>query len=409
MECLSLTNNNKCKPSVLRAEKQVHEAIMLLEPELTQEYNEAMAFVPNLVQKETKPIYFLRREEYNPYKAALRLVRYWKARKQFFGERWLLPMTQSGAGALDSDMVATVRNGVWHVVEKPYPVGFTDFSRLPRGVDFEKAMAQIMMYIGTVHTAEVFQTEGICVLNIISSRFRPTVLPMPEVRQIIGGAVPLKMKKILVASTYEEGFEHLLDYRLYHQQRVSEVQYSKNFPVAGIRGNSQRETLQLLIGNGFHRHSLPREFGGDFDFDKSIAEFTRMRSSLEDVMASAPPVRNAQLMLPQMVQQPQVMKVASQARQSAAVIRKPKFAKKKSTVERLPGEPVDLFRKRRKAIYDKLASERRTETRIQLNAQVQDLSHRNDLIRQDNRRLESLLTQARLVAALSTQDSLRHR
>ena len=136
---------------------------MLLDPELSQEYNEAMAFVPTLVQKETKPIYFLRREEYNPYKAALRLVRYWKARKHFFGERWLLPMTQSGRGALDSDMVATLRNGVWHVVEKPYPVGFTDFSRLPPGVDFGKAMAQIMMYIGTVNTAEVFQTEGILV------------------------------------------------------------------------------------------------------------------------------------------------------------------------------------------------------------------------------------------------------
>ena len=232
---------------------------------------------------------------------------------------------------------------------------------------------------------------------------------MPEVHQIIGGQVPLKMKKLLVASTYEEGFEHLLDYRLYHQQRVSEVQYRKKFPVAGIRGNSQRETLQLLVANGFHRHFLPREFGGDYDFDKSIAEFTRMRLSLEDLLASAPPDRNAQLILPQMVQQPQMMQVMSQARQPAAVIRKPTVAKKKSTVERLPGEPVDVFRERRKAIYDRLASERRTETRIQLNAQVQDLSHRNDLIRQDNRRLESLLTQARLIAALSTQDSLRRR
>ena len=64
------------------------------------EYETAKEIVPNLVLSETPIITFLRRDDYDPEKAAKRLVLNWKYRKELFGERWLLPMVQTGRGAL---------------------------------------------------------------------------------------------------------------------------------------------------------------------------------------------------------------------------------------------------------------------------------------------------------------------
>ena len=45
-------------------------------------------------------------------RAARRRCRYWKARKQVFGEeRWLLPLTQTGQGALSPSDVEILRSG----------------------------------------------------------------------------------------------------------------------------------------------------------------------------------------------------------------------------------------------------------------------------------------------------------
>jgi hypothetical protein len=67
-------------------------------------YLEALERAPLLVESESKPVAFLRCEEYDASAAARRLVAYWDARKKIFGaERAFLPMTQSGAMAEDME------------------------------------------------------------------------------------------------------------------------------------------------------------------------------------------------------------------------------------------------------------------------------------------------------------------
>ena len=65
------------------------------------EYLQALDEVPHLVQTETPWEDFMWTENQNADRAALRMARYWKARKHCFGEeRWLRPLNQTGTGAL---------------------------------------------------------------------------------------------------------------------------------------------------------------------------------------------------------------------------------------------------------------------------------------------------------------------
>jgi hypothetical protein len=67
-------------------------------------YLEALERAPQLIERESAPVSFLRCEKYDAWAAARRLVEYWSIRKKVFGaERAFLPMTQSGAMAEDME------------------------------------------------------------------------------------------------------------------------------------------------------------------------------------------------------------------------------------------------------------------------------------------------------------------
>ena len=88
--------NKAIIPSVL--EQEVQQAMDCLDPQLSKEYYRALEVIPNLVCKETRIADFLEVDQNDPRQAATRLALYWKSRKELFGERWLLPMTQTGTG-----------------------------------------------------------------------------------------------------------------------------------------------------------------------------------------------------------------------------------------------------------------------------------------------------------------------
>ena len=94
---------------VQEAEQNVQRAMQLLDDRLVDEYRHAVSAVPRLVATETPVVHFLRTEDFHPTLAAVRLARYWKLRRELFGKRWLLPMTQTGTGALTQDLVDILR------------------------------------------------------------------------------------------------------------------------------------------------------------------------------------------------------------------------------------------------------------------------------------------------------------
>ena len=74
-------------------------------------YLEALQTCPDLVMTESDMMRFARVTNYDAMMAARRLVDYWQHRKDLFGERAFLPMTQTGHGALDRDDIVVLSCG----------------------------------------------------------------------------------------------------------------------------------------------------------------------------------------------------------------------------------------------------------------------------------------------------------
>jgi hypothetical protein len=84
----------------------LHEALEAIPREKKLAYLEALERAPQLVERESKPIIFLRVEKYDAWAAANRLVAYWDLRKTCFGpDRAFLPMTQSAAMTEDTEVL----------------------------------------------------------------------------------------------------------------------------------------------------------------------------------------------------------------------------------------------------------------------------------------------------------------
>lgn len=69
-------------------------ALNNLDIELKRDYDFAKATAPDIVRLESREEEFLFVENNDPQRAAVRVARYWKMRKEAFGIRWLRRMDQ---------------------------------------------------------------------------------------------------------------------------------------------------------------------------------------------------------------------------------------------------------------------------------------------------------------------------
>ena len=100
-------------------------------------YEEAVRQSPELVERESDPVAFLRCERWDVRAAAKRYLSYWTIRKRLFGDQALLPMTLAGAMAPD---IPTLERGI--VVLLPSddfgrPVEFVDRSKVKKSSDVD--------------------------------------------------------------------------------------------------------------------------------------------------------------------------------------------------------------------------------------------------------------------------------
>jgi hypothetical protein len=103
------SNGNEYPSLAMQAFFELEQALELVPDEEKAAYTEAMHRVPDLVDSESDPFRFLWYEKYNISAAARRLVSYWEFRKELYGERAFLPMTQLKNGALSEDDVAVLQ------------------------------------------------------------------------------------------------------------------------------------------------------------------------------------------------------------------------------------------------------------------------------------------------------------
>ena len=150
----TLLSNSNNKDVVLRDLQAQVERLVTLLPEAT-EYCQAQRDAPGLVQHEKDPLirHMLHTEDYHTLRTAHRWALYWKMRKAIFQDRWLRPMTQSGAGTLTPAQVEKLRSGYKVFTNLGNgAVCITDMSRLPNNNDNAQQQADpaIIFYLNLI-------------------------------------------------------------------------------------------------------------------------------------------------------------------------------------------------------------------------------------------------------------------
>mmetsp|Transcript_5463 Transcript_5463/g.10898 ORF Transcript_5463/g.10898 Transcript_5463/m.10898 type:complete len:409 (-) Transcript_5463:404-1630(-) len=377
--------------TITRLCREMEQALHNLDRTTKREYQVARDTLDSLVRTETPFINFLRTDNYDPVKAAHRLALYWKCRKEFFGERWLLPMTQTGTGALAARDIALLRTGYLHFLPVPNsaPIVFADISKAhdmlaqsaannQNSEDcIETASNRCVMYLGTVAVNELGQTEGVTIAQVVHlenqmppSRFRPKLWDM------IRTALPMKIARVIVVQGYQEGKEALLEFLRLKLAGYASV--NAQMPVEQVYGDSVGQTISRLERGGINRNNLPICIGGNLNYDAALADWTRMRLSVEDLMRAAPPTINV---------------VPENGRMVA------KSGPRHYTRKRKCETEIDIpnGEKDRNAMYSRRSYHRRKLVLVTLEEEVRVWEERNAAARAQGQWLEQLLAQARSI------------
>eukprot|EP00977_Amphora_coffeiformis_P014428 scaffold4042_cov165-Amphora_coffeaeformis.AAC.8 len=373
----------------------------------TREYCEALSLNPLRVHVETPSLDFLRTEDFDVVKAARRLALYWKLRKLIFGaDRWMRPMDQSGSGTLTAEQVAFFRTGYLQVLldgnvtNTKGPIALIDHSLLPPGVSHFQP--HISMYFITATTCPDMQTNGLTFLFAVKSTDRSLLQPQFELAQRLTTALPTKIKQIVVAQAYEYGKDHLLDYMGYQKEKVTEMELGKESPC--IKADSSAALLAKLQQVGFAREILPLDFGGTVNMRANFDEWVRRRLTLEEII-TAPPIQNSELMARavrynKQRQQGQPHSRALVPSTTAAAVAAVAgshpshyHCQQSTTITHAAADAAGQPRRR----YQK---RKLTDTVAQLREQEGRLRQQNIMLRDEMRRLQGSLAQARFLVSL---------
>ena len=380
-------------------------ALRLIPEDIRKDYDEAIRVVPHLVRTESKVADFLQVEDFNLERAAHRMATYWKARKYLFGEdRWLKPLNQTGRGALSPEDVTLLRTGYYVLLPRAQhgvQIIF-DETRLPCAAGH--TTTRLVFYL--THLYGDISRYGISFVHVVTSGKRPPPDIKLEGWDIYRAALPIRVnQKIVVAQAYEPDKSHLLQYLAFQTQRTA--QFRSRQPVALVAGSSFTHTLKLLEqDHGLDRALLPRCLGGNFDYSL-FQDWIRMRLSVEGAMAAAPVVAN-HLPIGETAQDP-----ANNIRRPVLLLcdEKPQGAldqqendNQRSSKASKVAQPfattgeVGVSESRKRGKRQGTYARRRLQIK-ELQLECEKLQNENAQIRQDNRRLESSLAQARFVVA----------
>ena len=405
MDVLVDCNDNVNSEAILQTlEGQVKQILPFLDEDVAREYRQAVATVPALVQRESCVRDFLRTEDFHALRAARRLALYWKVRKEIYGQdRWLLPMSQTGSGTLSPTQVELLRSGVLApATSSRQEQGFVLMAnrfRLPPGASF--VCPELFFYIMSVATCEQAQTKGVILFHVIDpppdddERVHRTPLPKPtpEILQKLAASLPCRIQNIIVARSYDPGIpEQMLETMGAQLARLAQM--NQGTPAEFVIRDSLRSSLRALEERGLDRACIPFKLGGDYFYSQHFNEWIRSRLSLEQAMSSAPPIRNTELAVTAIAKSPPTTATVSHRTPDTTTTTRGSVL-----VVPRPGELRQDFVKRRNNVYVRRHVEKKQSERDTLQSQVEQLKSCNALLCQDNRRLESLLVQARLIVA----------
>jgi hypothetical protein len=249
---------------------QLEETYCMISAQDKEAFLQARQIAPNLVEAESNPVWFLRREGYNLWAAAQRLVTYWTKRKKIFGERAFLPvMDLSGNGALGPDALELLQTGVQVVLPN---------DRQGRSViylDRERSGAQtpLLLQVGFFNLSVVAQSEKSQVEGIVMlARFRKQATGRVPARDLINQfmdlvstAFPVRMHSLHIAACAPSSSEFVqtTGLKILHCLCASFLA-SARFHI----DDSEEKICQRLQACDFAPEGLPVKLGGSWTYDR---------------------------------------------------------------------------------------------------------------------------------------------
>ena len=416
-------------------------ALLCLDPLERQEYTIALKLVPDLVNKETRIIDFLRTENFNAVNAAKRLCLYWKHRFKICGDRWLFPMNLTGSGALSPSDVALLQTGFQIVFQRDPEDGLLvllDESRVGRSMKLdERASTRIAFYYGTIFTDEVTQLHGATLVHIVNAAGpQPTRDDFAEGRRMICTGLPMRFKQILVTRGHSlngkgediEAVKNLME------NTAMAVQFNYIQLPRVVMAASPEATLKLLESAGCRKALLPPCIGGEFDYAQ-LTDWVGMRFALENAMSGGSDASLSTCIADKVVSAAATAAALAQPRQPEAIAKQPQHGKQEREMPSPPVSPpkerqsppiapasVPAIRtnsksgkpkidetatpktgetlsteeiRKRNALYSRRTYHKRKMELSSLEEQVKLLEPRNKALREENLRLERLVHDAK--------------
>lgn len=202
-------------------------------------------------------------------------------------------------------------------------------------------------------------------------------------------ALPLRVKQLIVAQAYEPWKDALLDSLSY--QVACAAGFKTQIHPNRIQGSSIKSVLKQLEAKGIMSHCLPPSHGGSYNYT-AFGDWMQMRLSLEELMGSAPIAVNMRFGR-QPLKRQRTHATASGSDSKDSVVLSPRYRREKAERDERKESSATL----RRSLDTEIVLPDNKPRPMTMVEQRVHLERKNRMLREDNRRLESLLEQARLL------------
>ena len=297
---------------------------------------------------------------YVNWAAARRLVLYWEYRYTVFGDRWLLPLSDSGEGAITVRDTEILKNGWLAVIPQSSQAPCILFDNTKVEGDPVDQRLRIAFYVfSVVSGSHAAQRDGVTIIHNNIDQKILSVQSLLLVLEIVHHAMPLRVAQsvILRSSSESRGSaSDIVNTKLYQTYAKC---FGNSVPQM-ITVNNKRTCAKLLAESlAIPLSCCPVELGGEWTYDR-ISEW-QTTIALYD---TDPPAS--------------VTLLAPSRASSASEFR----------------ERAEELSKARNALYARCSYRKRKAKETELEKEVHQLEAEQSFLRSENQILESLYQQA---------------
>ena len=246
------------------------QAMKTMDHEKKAAFEEAMEKCPELVEKESDPLKYIRSCQYNVWEAAEKLAYYWSERKDIFQDRAFLPLDLSGEGAFQRNDILLIQAGADALLPKlrnGKQVMFGDRRQLvPSLSDAITRMKSIFYTAHLINQDENAATEGLyCVVLLVTSKIEKVDNKyLKRVYRFANKGCPFPVKWIYLNSPAKTGKQ---DYN--SQELIASYLQTINLHFSQFDVFIEREDgdlLRDLCELGCTPEGVPKSVGGSWNY-----------------------------------------------------------------------------------------------------------------------------------------------